>query len=144
MLDKKKSFISAVVYVCNNSDVIEEFLQKLSETLKENFEKFEIICVDDASHDNSAELIKKQGSQLGSNALSIVKMSCYQGLEAAMHAGVDLSIGDFVFEFDSAHMDYPQGLIMEVYEKCLSGFDIVAAGTASNRISSKIFYRVYN
>ena len=53
MSSKQKTFVSAVVYVCNVEHALEQFLNKLCEVLDTNFEKFEIICVNDASTDNS-------------------------------------------------------------------------------------------
>ncbi len=52
-------------------------------------------------------------------------MGYSHGLEASMNAGIDLSIGDFVFEFDSCFMDFDPDVIMQVYRKSLQGFDIV-------------------
>jgi len=71
-------------------------------------------------------------------------MSYYQGVEASMQAGVDLAIGDFVFEFDSTTVDYDPDLIMQIYNRSLQGFDIVSCGKNNARASSKIFYAVYN
>ena len=59
--------------------------------------------------------------------ITIINMGFSHGLEAAMNAGIDLSIGDFVFEFDSCYMDYDKSLIMDVYFKSLEGYDIVSA-----------------
>ena len=61
-----------------------------------------------------------------------------------MQAGVDLAIGDFVFEFDSTIMDYDPDLIMRIYDHALHGFDIVSCGRERMRTSSKLFYSVYN
>ena len=37
----------------------------------------------------------------------------------------DMTIGDFVFEFDSTFVDYTDQEIMDIYDQALSGFDIV-------------------
>ncbi len=57
--NKEKNFISAVVYVHNNEKEIGNFLEKLNSKLSENFEKYEIICVNDKSTDDSVEEIKR-------------------------------------------------------------------------------------
>lgn len=54
-------------------------------------------------------------------------MSFRQGLEASMNAGLNLTIGDFVFEFDSLNDDYDMKLLMNVYHHSLTGFDITCA-----------------
>ena len=115
--NKEKNFISAVVYVHNNEDKIEYFLEKLDYILNENFEKYEIICVNDASTDKSIEYIKKVTSKMSNTMMSIINMSYYQGIELSMNAGIDLAIGDFVYEFDNIFIDYDLKVIMDVYRK---------------------------
>ncbi|CUP12899.1 glycosyltransferase [Hungatella hathewayi] len=100
LLNKEKNFISAVVYVYNQETQIYRFLELVNETLRNSFEKYEIICVNDASTDGSIKEIKRYASTVKGNVISILNMSFYQGLELSMNAGVDLAIGDFVFEFD--------------------------------------------
>jgi dolichol-phosphate mannosyltransferase len=141
---KEKNFISAIVYVYNSEDTIGEFLKKLYDVLQMNFEKFEIICANDASTDRSVEAIRSQSSSMHNCVLSIVNMGFYQGLESAMNAAIDLSIGDFVFEFDTNYVDYDPKLITDVYFKSLSGYDIVAASNTKSRLVSSIFYKIYN
>ncbi len=142
--NKEKNFISAVVYVHNNERTIEELIKYVDGVLHDNFEKYEIICVNDYSTDNSIEKIKNITNKIN-GLLSILNMSFYQGTEASMNAGVDLAIGDFVFEFDSTIIDYPQDMIMKVYFHSLKGFDIVsvAPSKTKNRFS-KIFYALFN
>ena len=144
MVWKQKNFVSAVIYVYDTGNRIERFLKTLYGVLDENFEKFEIICVNDASEDNSDEIIKKLARSFDNCMLNIVNMGYFQGVETAMNAGVDLAIGDFVFEFDSTVMDYDPSLIMQIYNRSLQGFDIVSCGKGSNNLSSKLFYSVFN
>ena len=145
IINKEKNFISAVVYVHNNEIEIEYFLEKLNSILTENFEKYEIICVNDASTDKSVELIKKIANRISNAMISIVNMSYYQGTELSMNAGVDLAIGDFVYEFDNAFIDYDPSVIMDVYYKSLKGYDIVSAkSNGKKHISSKLFYTIFN
>lgn len=142
---KESNFASAVVYIHQDEGRVEEFLTRLQGQLGENFKNYEIICVNDDSTDRSAELIRSFARGTEGAVVSILNMSYYQGQEAAMNAGVDLAIGDFVFEFDSTAMDYPPELVMEVYRTALSGFDIVsAAAIGGSRLTSRLFYRVFN
>ncbi len=72
-------------------------------------------------------------------------MSLYQGREAAMNAGIDLSIGDFVYEFDNTLIDYDLKIITDIYEKSLEGYDIVNASPQNNtHKTSKLFYIIFN
>lgn len=145
MENKEKNFISAVIYVHNAEKRIAEFLQVVMETLEKNFEHSEIICVDDYSEDDSVEQIRMISRKARNTNISVLKMSYFHGMESAMNAGVDLSIGDFVFEFDSTIIDYESGQIMEVYKKALEGYDIVSASPdRRQRFSSNIFYQVFD
>lgn len=143
--DKEKNFISAVVYVHNNEDEIEYFLKSINETLASNFEKYEIICVNDYSTDDTVKVINNISKEFQNTTVNIINMSYKQGLEKSMLAGVDFAIGDFVFEFDSCIIDYDLSLIMDIYSKSLEGYDIVAASpNKNNSLFSSIFYTLLN
>ncbi len=143
--DKEKNFVSAVIYVRNDADRIAAFIQNLYQLLDKNFTDYEIICVNDQSTDSSMESIKSAYNREGGAPLTLINMGFYHGTELAMNAGVDLAIGDFVFEFDSALMDYEPELIMDVYRHSLTGFDIVGAAPKHHIArSSRWFYRLFN
>lgn len=143
--NKEVNFVSAVIYTHNNESDIEKYLKSIVGVLEENFNKYEIICVDDASTDRSVEIIKTYFEKYPQGVVSLINMSYYQGVESAMNAGVDLSIGDFVFEFDCVNIDYKIETIMDVYKQSLLGYDIVSACPKdSKRMSSRIFYWLYN
>ncbi len=144
---KEKNFISAVVYVRNGEKTIRDFLENIHALFSENFEKYEILCVNDASEDNSVAKIKEAAREITSAqaSVSIVNMSCYHGIEAAMTAGTDTAIGDFVYEFDRALIDFDLDVLMQAYRKALSGYDIVGvAAREKQKFSSKFFYAVFN
>ena len=141
----EKNFISAVIYVHNSSERIEEFLGGVMRTLEQNFEHSEIICVNDCSDDDSVGIVKRIASKQKAVSVTVLNMSYFHGVEAAMNAGVDLAIGDFVFEFDAAMPDFDRQEIMNVYNKSLEGFDIVSASPdKGQRMSSGLFYAVFN
>lgn len=143
---KEKNFISAVIYCYNNADVIEDFIKNLCKTLYNNFLKYEIIIVNDASSDNSINIAKEYIEKNHvKGIISVINMSHTQGLEASMNAGVDLSIGDFVYEFDSVYSDFDWDIMMKIYYQSLKGFDIVSACVDKKmRFSSSMFYKVFN
>lgn len=143
--DKEKNFISAVVYVRNREKTIKSFLTAINSVLSQTFMKYEIICVNDASYDDSAKLIKEFGDESLDCPLSIVNMGFYQGIEMSMNAGVDLAIGDFVYEFDSDIIDYDLSLVKDVYFHSLKGYDIVSTSSSGKkRLTSKVFYKLFN
>lgn len=145
IINKEKNFISVVVYVHNNEDNIINFLEKINNKLDENFENYEIICVNDKSSDNSVQEIKKFFNKFPENTASIVNMSCYQGIELSMNAGVDAAIGDFVYEFDNVYIDYDLDIIIKIYKEALKEYDIVSAiSDSKSKLSSRIFYKIFN
>lgn len=144
-MNKEKNFVSAVIYVHNVEKRIATFLQMVKHTLEENFEHSEIICVNDCSSDASVEQIKMISKETRYTNISVLNMSYFHGMEPAMNAGVDLSIGDFVFEFDSTVIDYEAGQIMQVYRRALEGFDIVSAlPNRKQKFTSSFFYRIFD
>ncbi len=142
---KEKKFVSAVIYVHNAEAYIEAFLRAVMDVLQNSFEHSEIICINDASSDRSLERIRSAGTGDGEAvSVSVVNMGCFHGKEAAMNAGTDLAIGDFVFQFDNAQLDFDRSVILDVYHRSLQGADIVSASAdCRERFSSRLFYRVF-
>ena len=127
MENKEKNFASAVVYVRNAENRLEKFLKTIISTMEDNFAHSEVICVNDASDDKSLEIIKKTSEIAKSTSVSVINMSYFHGLELSMDAGIDMSIGDFVFEFDNTTLDFDPEMIMTIYYRSLKGYDIVSA-----------------
>lgn len=145
MMNKEKNFVSAVVYVHNAENRIEQFLSTVISVLENNFEHSEIICVNDCSSDDSLTVIKQASRKASCVSISVVNMSYYHGLETAMNAGMDLSIGDFVYEFDNTVLDFQAEEIMKVYRHSLQGYDIVSAvPDKPEKLTSRLFYRVFD
>ena len=142
--EKEKNFVSAVVYVHDDAVRLPAFLHMLFGVLEENFLHAEIICVEDASEDDSAAVIRQVGKEregAQSVSLSLLTLASFHGVEGAMAAGVELAIGDFVFEFDSVTFDFTPETVLAVYRKALTGFDIVSAvPTGARAFSSRAFY----
>lgn len=144
LTSKEKKVVSAIVYVRNHERYIGEFIENIATVLSENFEKYEIIAVNDFSTDKSVEMIKYAASKLEVISFTVVNLSFYHGTEAAITAGVDISIGDFVFEFDNPVADYDFEEIIKVYKHSLKGYDIVsAAPDVRERLDSRIFYSLF-
>ena len=138
---KQKKFVSLVLYLHNTQNEVVPFFQKVLPVFRDNFTNFEIVCVNDACTDGTIGVLKEYLEENHcSEMVNIIHMSFFHGLESAMNAGRDLAIGDFIYEFDTAYVDYPSELIMEVYDKLLEGNDIVSAGTRDHvRMTSGSF-----
>ena len=143
---KEKNFISAVVYVRNNENNIDNFIDKLYETLDNKFLKYEIIFVNDNSNDSTVEKIKEHTKKINNASVSIINMSFYQGKEISMNAGIDLSIGDFVYQFDSTTIDkkrrYSSALFYKIFNK-YSNFTYKIDTESFQIISRRAINRIY-
>lgn len=143
--NKEENFISAIVYLHNDENYVEHFIKKVSEVLHNNFFSYELICVDDGSTDRTIQKIRECAENIKSCTISLIKLNNFQGYEAAMNAGVDMAIGDYVIEFDSTIVDYDISLIMDAYNKTAEGFDIVSVTNSLYKAnSSKLFYTLFN
>lgn len=145
MNNKEKNFVSSVIYVHNAQKMIDIFLHTIIDVMESNFEYSEIICVNDASNDESLSVIKNVSKDAKKTSITVVNMSYFHGLELAMNAGVDMAIGDFVFEFDSTNLDFDSDVIMQIYRHSLEGYDIVSASPdKKEKFTSRLFYRVFD
>lgn len=143
---KEKNFVSCVIYLHNDRRRVKEFLGWVCHTMQSNFEKYEVICVNDGCTDDTILQVRDfLEEEEVSHVVSLINLSYYQGVENAMNAGRDLAVGDFLFEFDSCTKDFEDSLLMDVYRRALNGYDVVAAAPRHNTsLSSKLFYLVYN
>lgn len=144
--NREKNFVSCVVYLHNDGRLATEFMSVICSIMKDNFEKYEIICVNDGCVDDTVELLKEfLAGETRKPMVSLINLSYYQGVESAMNAGRDLAVGDFIFEFDKCKMDFDPSLVMGVYRKALEGYDVVAAAPRFGiPLTSRLFYLVYN
>lgn len=143
---KESNFVSAVAYLRDGCALVKPFLETVCGALDNRFSQYEVILVNDDSKDGSVEAVREfvRASEY-KMPVTVVNMSVYQGIELCMNAGVDLAIGDFVFEFDTMELPRDTSLIGTAYDTALAGFDIVAVSPQKNRgAASDLFYRVFN
>lgn len=144
--NREKNFVSCVVYLHNESSCAKGFLKAVCNVMRDNFDKYEIICVNDGCTDDTIEQVKAfLAEETHKPVVSLINLSYYQGVESAMNAGRDLAVGDFLFEFDKCELDFEPELIMQVYRRSLEGYDVVAAAPKYGvSWTSRLFYMVYN
>ena len=139
--NKEKNFISAVVYLHNDGARAVEFCRAVAAELDAHFAQYELVVVDDACTDDTVAQLRAWGKDQAA-PLTILHMSLYHGLENAMNAGLDATIGDYVYEFDSTELCYPAPMIFDAYRTALQGSDIVSVCPKATR--SGLFYRIFN
>ena len=131
--------LSVVIPLYNESELVSQLVEEVSQSLKTIGESFEIWCVDDGSTDNTLERILDLRKTYPE--LNVVSLSRNFGLQAAINAGLDYATGQFVVIMDGDLQDPPQ-LIPELYSKIkASGADIVSA--LRNQRNEKFVKRFY-
>lgn len=87
--------ISVIIPVYNEADVLVDTLESL---LAQTFGDFEVICVDDGSTDDSADLVRQVSARDGRIRLETQPNS---GAAAARNRGLDLARGTYVCFLDA-------------------------------------------
>lgn len=141
--------ISIVTPFYNEGEGVEIFFRKMSQVLSDvPGYRFEIVCVDDGSRDNTLDKLLAAVQQYP--AVKVIELSRNFGKEAALTAGIDAACGDAVIPIDADLQDPPE-LIPVLIERWREGADVVLAKRADRRSDSflkrktaQFFYRTHN
>lgn len=95
--------ISIIIPAYNRAHLLGRAIQSI---LAQQYEDWEIIVVDDGSHDNIDEVMKKFGSQ----KIKYIKLKSNVGVSAARNRGVVASSGEWVSFLDSDDAYLPNAL----------------------------------
>jgi glycosyltransferase involved in cell wall biosynthesis len=110
---KRAPLVSVILPVYN----VELYLVEcLDSVLKQNFQNFELIAINDGSTDNSLNILLEYQDRFAGK-LSIVEQK-NQGLSAARNTGLDKATGAFVYFLDSDDWILPNTL-----EKCIQALE---------------------
>ncbi|WP_022765749.1 glycosyltransferase family 2 protein [Butyrivibrio sp. XPD2006] len=109
--------VSIVVPVYNAANYIEKTIDMVC---RQTYKDWELILVDDASRDNSAEIIedyiKKQGKRI-----RLIRKKVNQGAAEARNTGIDASSGRFIAFLDADDIWMPEKLEEQVAYMELTG-----------------------
>lgn len=138
--------ISLVIPCHNEEGSIPIFLRHVTPILDGTGYQYELLFVDDGSHDRSVEVLKKLSTEFPQ--IRLVELSRNFGKEAAMTAGFAYATGDAAIPIDCDLQDPPE-LIPEMIKKWEEGYQVVLAmrrsrdtDTRLKRLTAKAFYRL--
>lgn len=141
---KEQVFVSVILYAHNNEREIEQALSQVDSIMMNHFKNYEIILVNDFSNDDTLEKAHYAIKNVCGD-VTIINLSRKHGVEHAMMAGLNKSMGDFVFEIESLFIDFNVELLYEMYRTSTSrGYDIVVAASGQAGWKSRMFYRLLN
>ncbi len=120
--------ISILIPAYNESRTILKILKKVANvSLPAGIDR-ELIVVNDASSDNTAELVFQYQKENPSVNLKFFQHDTNQGKGAALHTGIKSATGDFLIVQD-ADLEYDPGEFTDLLQPILSGFADVVYGS---------------
>ena len=139
--------ISCIVPAFNEGQSLPRLLGELSAELRQHFERWEIVVVNDGSSDDTELQV---APWLNGKGVRYVSLSRNFGKEAALTAGLDRARGDLVLLMD-ADLQHPPALIADMLRAWHDGADMVYTVRATRggesffkKLGTRIFYRIVN
>lgn len=118
-------WLSLVIPVYNEQENLRELITRCLATCDEIGKPYEIILVDDGSHDRSTEIITEAAERDDSHVAGIFLNRNY-GQHAAVMAGLSTSCGEVVVTLD-ADLQNPPEEIPRLLERIETGCDVVGS-----------------
>lgn len=138
--------LSIVVPMWNESEVLDSFFARLVPVLERVTPRWEILCVDDGSTDDTFDRLS--AFRLDEPRIRAIRLSRNFGKENALSAGLDFAAGAAVIPMDADLQD-PPDLIPEMVAKWREGYDVVLARRSSRegeswakQATARWFYRL--
>lgn len=137
--------LSIVSPVYKSEALVDLLVQRLTATLKNITEDYEIILVEDCGGDNSWKKIEENAAK--DNRIKAIQLSRNFGQHYAITAGLDYAKGEWVVVMDCDLQDRPEEII-NLYNKAQEGYDIVLASRQERQDNffkksfSLLFYKV--
>lgn len=114
-------FISLIAPLRDDADLVEVFADEVMAVLRANYANYELVLVDDGSRDETAVAVERLLAR--HECLRLLQLSRRYGTEAAISAGLDAVIGDFVVVMEPERD--PAALIPEFVRRARAGSGVV-------------------
>ena len=129
--------LSLIIPVYNEEAIIEELDRRLKAFLAEVDETWEVLFVDDGSHDGTPAALGNLAA--AEPRYKVISFSRNFGHQIAITAGMDRAEGDAVVIMDADLQDPPE-VVTEMIQKWREGYDVVY-GQRSIRHGESVFKR---
>ena len=144
--DQAKPIISIVSPVYNEEAVLAELHRRVSLVMDELGEPWELVLVNDGSHDRSAEVIDELHRK--DPRVKGISFSRNFGFQIAVTAGLNHAQGEAIILTDADLQDPPE-VYPEMIAKWREGYEVVYGVRASRegetwfkQVTAKVFYRL--
>jgi dolichol-phosphate mannosyltransferase len=141
--------LSIVIPLLNEEQSITELYDRLKNVCNNLSVDVEIILVDDGSSDGTANIIRELAKQ--DPTISYISFTRNFGHQVAIHAGLEISKGDFTIIMDGDLQDPPELIPALLSTQETSGAEVVLARRKSRKNESALkkgmaalFYRTLN
>jgi hypothetical protein len=134
-------FLSVVVVVRNQSNALQEILNEASELIAPQVSDYEIVVVDNASDDESVQVLKNLTGANGLANLQVYALTKEVDSDTASWVGLENALGDFVAVIDPLEDDI--AFLPEMLEKAVVGSDVVFASNKQAPVQSKTYRLAY-
>ncbi|WAF89798.1 undecaprenyl-phosphate 4-deoxy-4-formamido-L-arabinose transferase [Aeromonas hydrophila] len=115
--------VSVVIPVYNEEASLPALLSRVTAACDQLSQDYEVILIDDGSHDGSTELIRDAAAGEGNKLVGVLLNRNY-GQHAAIMAGFETAKGDLVITLD-ADLQNPPEEIPRLVEAAMQGYDVV-------------------
>lgn len=139
--------LSIVVPMYNESRNVQPLFERLTPVLNRIGMRWEIICVDDGSSDDTVERLTQ--ARQTEPRLKVVRLSRNFGKEVGVAAGFAYARGDAVVLMD-ADLQHPPELIEGFVERWRAGFEMVYGirrrwngASRARQLAGKTFYKIF-
>jgi len=144
-MSEKNIELSIIVPLFNEENNIGALNHRILSVLESMSLNFEIIYINDGSKDNTLPLVIELSHQFP--AIKFIDFSRNFGHQQSITAGIQYAKGNYLVIMDGDGQDPPE-LIPELYQKAISGFEVVYAKRKKRqgegmmkKFTAKIFYR---
>ena len=142
----EKPRYSIIAPCFNEEGVLSELHRRLREVMDQTGEPWELVLINDGSHDRTAEIMRELHA--ADPRVKVLDFARNFGHQIAVTAGLDYVLGDAVVVIDADLQDPPE-LILEMIDCWKEGYEVVYAvrikrkgETWFKEFTAKLFYRI--